>query len=548
MNKHILFVSIIILISISAKAQQGQWTWMNGSSTNNAPVWGTQGIFDSANTPIGLYEACQWTDSHGKFWLYGGLDSGTFNQYSDLWMFNPSINQWAWIKGPGTVQQFPVYGTQGIPDPANTPGARSFGVATWVDNNNNLWLFGGMNNQWSGTFGDLWKYEIATNQWTWMKGPEGFNYSYGSYGTKGVADTSNFPPARSETSATWTDSQNNLWLFGGNSYWGTHNDLWKYNIATNTWTWVSGSSAVNDPGHWGTMTVPDTANLPAARMVYAKWKDHAGNFWLFGGANSNSSSLGTYNDLWRYNPTTNIWTWMSGQVGLNFPGYASGYCAPSVNNKPPGRFESRACFQTYCNYDHFQFFGGGYDINASGKYNDLWDYDVSTGKWTLLSGSLTLNQAAVYGTRTVPSAANHPGSRMGSIGWVDPNTQAFWLFGGIIHWPGNHSNEMWRFVPDTACSFLCNMITDTKETIANKSEIIIYPNPFNAQTTITLNSNYQSPYLMIYNLLGQVIRTIEFGNEKQLTISREQMANGMYFYKLMDKNDVVIASGKMIVE
>ena len=73
MNKHILFVSIIILISISAKAQQGQWTWMNGSSTNNAPVWGTQGVFDSANTPIGLYEACQWTDSHGKFWLYGGL-------------------------------------------------------------------------------------------------------------------------------------------------------------------------------------------------------------------------------------------------------------------------------------------------------------------------------------------------------------------------------------------------------------------------------------------------------------------------------------------
>src|ERR1035437_3079574 len=472
--KRIYLILIIGLLTLKGYSQQGEWTWMNGSNVNDAPVWGTQGAFDPANTPIGLYEACQWTDLNGKFWLYGGLDSGTFNQYSDLWEFDPAINQWAWIKGPGVVQEFPVYGVQCVPSPANTPGARAFGVATWVDNDNNLWLFGGLNNQWAGVFGDLWKYDIASNEWTWMKGPQGFNYSNGVYGAQGIPDTANFPPARSETNATWTDSLNNLWLFGGDSYWGAHNDLWRYNIATNTWTWIKGPNTVSDAGHWGTLGIPDTANNPSSRLVYAKWKDHEGNFWLFGGANNGSNTLGTYEDLWRYNPATNVWTWMSGLNSLSFPGYANGYCTPSTQNKPPGRFENRACFQTYCNSDHFQFFGGGYDINASGKYNDLWDYDVSTNKWTFINGSMTLNQPSVYGIRTVSSPANQPGSKMGSIGWVDPVTQNFWLFGGIVHWPGNHVNEMWRFVPDTACSLFCNSITGIKETNKYKVEISLF--------------------------------------------------------------------------
>ena len=65
--------------------------------------FGTQGIFDPLNSPPGLYEACEWTDLNGNFWLYGG--DGTLGRYSDLWQFNPLINQWAWIKGPGIINQ-----------------------------------------------------------------------------------------------------------------------------------------------------------------------------------------------------------------------------------------------------------------------------------------------------------------------------------------------------------------------------------------------------------------------------------------------------------
>ncbi len=39
-------------------------------------------------------------------------------------------------------QRIGFYGTKGVPDPANVPGAREF-MATWIDDNGDFWLFGG---------------------------------------------------------------------------------------------------------------------------------------------------------------------------------------------------------------------------------------------------------------------------------------------------------------------------------------------------------------------------------------------------------------------
>jgi PKD repeat protein len=452
--KKIYLIITITLLTINVFSQAGQWTWMNGSNTNTVAVWGTQGSFAPLNTPVGVYEACNWTDLNGKFWMYGGLNSSDTGQYSDLWEFDPAINQWAWIKGPGIPQAMPTYGTQGIPAPANSPGARAYGTTTWVDNNNNLWLFGGWNNGWGGIFADLWMYDISTNEWTWVKGPQGPNSYTGVYGTKGIADTSNNPPARCETNATWTDAANNLWIFGGQTWNKCFNDLWKYNIATNQWTWVSGLNTIGGAGNWGTIGVPDSNNIPSSRMIYSKWKDHLGNFWLWGGYDFDSIGIGAYNDLWRYNPVSNIWTWMSGTDSLNNNGFCFGPCISSIYNCPSGRFENRACYQTGCDQEHFQFYGGGGDLNAISNDNDLWDYDVAHNKWTLMSGSLQQNQPAVYGTKTVSATTNQPAGMMGSIGWTDPLTNSFWLFGGVIIWTGinaDHPNTMWRFVPDSTC-------------------------------------------------------------------------------------------------
>ena len=221
---------------------------MNGSSAPNpTAVYGSKDTFAPTNTPQNLYEACEWTDHDGNFWLFGGVYWNTQNQYeyADLWEFKPAINQWCWIKGPGANNAAGVYGTRGIAAPGNNPGARGFCASTWVDTAGNLWLFGGWGHDINGTPGtmdDLWKFNIADTEWTWMKGSDLINGTI-SYGTKGVEDSTNQLPPREETNAAWTDNNNNLWIFGGLEGASDYmmDDLWKYNISTNNWTWINGT-------------------------------------------------------------------------------------------------------------------------------------------------------------------------------------------------------------------------------------------------------------------------------------------------------------------
>ena len=62
----------------------------------------------------------------------------------------------------------------------------------------------------------------------------------------------------------------------------------------------------------------------------------------------------------------------------------------------------------------------------------MWD----TAMWTWISGSNSVNVAAVYGTKGVPSLNNHPGSRRGSAMVFHPSMNFLFLFGGQIAYRG----------------------------------------------------------------------------------------------------------------
>src|ERR1041384_6240638 len=154
--------------------------------------------------------------------------------------------------------------------------------------------------------------------WTWMRGSN-TSGPIGNYGTMGVPAASNDPGGR-HGSATWVDASGNLWLFGGEGYSNSStlcwmNDLWKYNIFTNQWTWIRGSNTPNAQGVYGTQGVAAATNEPGAREFAAHWTDATGNFWLFGGdgpASTSTTTASKLGDLWKYDVTTNQWTWMKG--------------------------------------------------------------------------------------------------------------------------------------------------------------------------------------------------------------------------------------------
>ena len=355
----------------------GQWTWVSGADTNDQQgVYGAKGTAAASNVPGARERAVSWIDAAGNLWLFGGYgraSNGVYGELNDFWKFTVSSGQWTWVSGSNLASNLdvaPVYGTKGVAVAANVPGGRS-GAASRADSSGNLWLFGGYG--WDsanglGPLNDLWKFNIASNQWTWVSGADITRQS-GSYGTKGTASASNVPGAR-QSAMGWFDATNgNLWVFAGNGYDSSGststnnlNDLWKFNIASGEWTWVSGANVGGQAGTYGTLGVVSASNVPGSRKSCTGQIDASGNLWLFGG----SVPYGVVNDLWKYNIASDRWTWMNGSKLLNQSGVYGTLGAAGT-----GIRGARQADVSWIDGSGNQWFFGGYD---GGHRNDLWRF------------------------------------------------------------------------------------------------------------------------------------------------------------------------------
>jgi hypothetical protein len=314
----------------------GTWTNLSGYATANVP-----GVYTGTAFPGSRWGAAYCTDSSGTLWMFGGQgydSTGAIGMLNDLWKY--SGGQWTWV-GPSISsagQNNGVYGALGTPTTGAYPGGRQTAVL-WADNNGNLWLFGGLGLDSVGTqnpgnagtlpdgstpegalLNDLWQYNIATQEWTWMAGggPTGLAEQIGVYGTQQVPAAGFYPGSRWGSSG-WSDSNGNLWFFGGWGYasslaqsTGFLDDIWEYHTTgTNKglWTWWKGSSNVNESGNYPTNLavqygVPFVNNQPGARRGVALWQqDSQDNVWMFGGQGYDSIGANGYiGDTWTYLP------------------------------------------------------------------------------------------------------------------------------------------------------------------------------------------------------------------------------------------------------
>jgi outer membrane protein assembly factor BamB len=321
------------------------WTWVSGSNTRNQyGSYGTLGVPNSANAPGSRNGSLTWKDASGNLWLFGGYGfaASTTNYLNDLWKWDGTY--WTWVSGSNQANQAGVYGTKGVPAAGNIPGARTEAVS-WIDATGNFLLFGGYGYGSSATtagrLNDLWKWDGAS--WTWLSGSKLTN-QYGVYGTKGVPNGTNLPGARNEA-VSWTDRSGNLWLFSGFGYAATVydylNDLWKWD-GTN-WTWVGGSSNVDQYGVYGTTGVSSNWNAPGARYAAVSWVDRNGNAWLFGGLGFATSAFGFLNELWIHE--TDCTLLFGGATAVT--ALTGGSCGYRVTWPPAPACSSRTVYNVY---------------------------------------------------------------------------------------------------------------------------------------------------------------------------------------------------------
>ena len=626
-----------------------QWTWVTGaddetSSITNG-VWGTFGIASPGNSPPRQYLPSIWKDKNGYIWLFG----------YDLWRFDPTSNQWAWIQAQGYLGQ-EATAQEGVPSPENVPNYR-YGTVTWTDpSGQDLYMYGGcttlncqVDEMWefqelvnplpqapaplfstggmeitSGTYTGFLRVEIilelgkGTTYYTTdgstptssskryggtaipvsstttlqaittspfytpspvasvtltfpQQGSSGSQVSIsssdnpssltesvtftatvtGASGTPtgsvifsagsvildqqplsgGSAQTtlSNLPlgsnsvtasysgdvtyaagtsaaytqqvgtavpassgewtisrvagqgsyslpngtgftdtPAPRGGAAGWMDKAGNLWLFGGVLDGSYMNDLMKYSPTSNTWTWISGNSpyATGNQGSIGTLGAAAPGNSPSGRTDASSWGDSSGNFWLFGGWGYDwQGALGYYNDVWKYDPTAQQWTWLNGSSTLAGNGAAVGVSASygtlgvaSTQNYPSGRFGAASWSD---GQGHVWIFGGA-GVNSTNEMTtvnpanlgDFWEYDQSANAWEWLGGGplVSTTGVGIYGTLGVASGKNLPGARSGASAWRDASGN-LWLYGGVgLDAKGNLGflSDLWIFNPQSS--------------------------------------------------------------------------------------------------
>jgi N-acetylneuraminic acid mutarotase len=360
---------------------------------------------------------------------------------------------WTWKSGSSSTNQAGSYGSKAVAATSNTPGSRE-NAATWTDSSGNFWLFGGVGYDGSKTTGDLngfWEYSTTTSKWTWIGGSDSANQT-GTYGTMGTANSSNLPGARTGA-ASWTDSSGVFWLFGGTGYdadgnSGSLNDMWKYSPTQTQWTWMKGSSSIGASSVYGTKGSAEQTNVPSGRYRMASWMDTGGDLWIFGGCDAEDSSA-CYNDLWVYNPSTNLWAWMSGMDTSNQAGSYGTQNTAALSNTPGSRYGASSWVDSSNNFWLF----GGYGMDISGYWgylNDLWKYNTGTGEWTWISGSSSRNSGGTYGTKGASSSSNIPGGRIAASTWIDSSND-LWLYGGngYVGTSSGYLNDLWKYTPST---------------------------------------------------------------------------------------------------
>lgn len=94
-----------------------------------------------------------------------------------------------------------------------------------------------------------------------------------------------------------------IWIFGGYGYIGgtlgifvyhtafspitvvgKMNDLFRYNISSRKWTWMSGLASQGSAGSYGTLHVENTSNMPAGRYDHVmEYSPQTNNLIIYGG-------------------------------------------------------------------------------------------------------------------------------------------------------------------------------------------------------------------------------------------------------------------------
>ncbi len=103
----------------------------------------------------------------------------------------------------------------------------------------------------------------------------------------------------------------------------------------------------------------------------------------------------------------------------------------------------------------------------------------------------------------------------------------------------------------------CATESDTFEVISVSADIpsilntaVISPNPFESFTTLSLINNYylHNCSLVIQDIQGKIVATMDHLSGSSVRIFRDALPEGIYYFRLTDEQQMLITTGKLIIQ
>lgn len=372
------------------------------------------------------------------------------------------VGVWIWVDGNNHSNQRSLLSSE-----FQYPGARQ-SSATWIDDSNNVWMYGGEGLPQRKTgfvrdLNELWTFNIKKRKWEYL-GPSDikttniskpwpgschgciacnfhtesvvlmsgskkektlytmwiYDMLHNSWSSLKYSNDSKTLPSPRRYASHWCDSRSGtLWVFGGSSVTNQLlNDMWKFTFKSKMWEKINFEHVMHQ--------------LPIPRFGASTWHHPSGDLYLFGG----KSISGLMQDLWIFSCKT--LTWKNLSMSANIEGSAGKYGIfriPSTKNIPGGRKSGATWVDTIGNL--WLFGGSGYDADTkdifkiSGLLSDFWVYNPPSNTWAWVGGSKKGEGMPKYGFKGKPSPSNIPGPRESAITFNIKNQ--FWMFGGGGH-------------------------------------------------------------------------------------------------------------------
>lgn len=233
----------------------------------------------SDKTPDFRKEAMKWVTDEGA-WLFGGISDMDHVLLNDMWFYDADKGVW---------QEISVKGK--IPSPRRGSGC-------WKDEKNNLWMFGGYQDESKGEGSgnlnnELWSFSISDRTWTQW-------------------EDKNRPTPRANM-AIWQTGSSEILVYGG---FGLNkeftiarglSDLWRFDLSKGSWTELDReeSPLLRSFG------AGENKIHPGYRINPTFWTDEQGACWLsFGQSIISQEKVSVEPFLWRLDPKSLSWSFV----------------------------------------------------------------------------------------------------------------------------------------------------------------------------------------------------------------------------------------------